>query len=421
MSRNLKIIAVVALIVVLAGLSMYLIKSSGTPAAPAAPKTGVFPTTNEPTTPTSPTTLLPQSPGSNTSTGQTLAHSSRLAPISQQAVGGFIVFNDPTASSTVVRYVERPTGHIFEYLQETAENTRISNTTVPGIEEAVWSKTGDAVVLRYFEAKSNTLKSFLAHVTASTDLNATSSPPLSGKFLDDALLRIVTAPRERTAGERYVTLTQKGTDGLLDLEAFDSTNILRLLTLPTPEWHISWPASGMMVLTTSPSGTTDGYAYLYDVARAVGGQVRPEKILGPLSGLEAIGSPDGSKILYSITKEQGVSTSLFTIKNKLSAAIGIATFAEKCIFSLSGNALYCAVPSFLPSSLLPDSWYQGTTHFSDAIWRVDAQTGAATKIVFPETEVGAPIDAVDLQIDPAEQFLYFKDKTTGVLWQLKLN
>ncbi|MDP3762955.1 MAG: hypothetical protein Q8Q97_02690, partial [bacterium] len=48
-----------------------------------------------------------------------------------------------------IRYIDRETGHVFEIDPDGQNKTRISNTTIPGIFEVIWSPDGTRAILKY--------------------------------------------------------------------------------------------------------------------------------------------------------------------------------------------------------------------------------------------------------------------------------
>lgn len=403
------------IIILIVVVSVFLLRDTKTPRA-VQETPGVFPSAND--RPDS-TTLPPGSTntGSNQTSNTAIKSSSRLVSISKKPIAGYVAFTDIGASSTIIRFAERETGHIYEYLPIPRELSRISNTTIPGIQEAIWAHSGEYVALRYFDGKKNTVKTFIANIV----LGQSSTSTLDGKYLDNDIASIAVAPPERTAGERFVIVEKNIPDAVVDTLEFSGVKRSRLLTLPVPEWQVSWPASGRLLFTTSPSGGALGFTYLYDVARGSAGNTKLERILGPYAGLTAIGNSNGTLILFSYVQNRGIATKVFNTRTKSQTSLGIATLAEKCAFSaLHPTIAYCAAPFFLPPALYPDAWYQGISHFSDMIWKIDTTTGTVAVVVYPEREVGESIDAVELSVDPDDSFLYFKDKTSGLLWQLKL-
>ena len=89
-----------------------------------------------------------------------------LRQISDKPVAGGIAFNN--GSATVIRYVERGTGHIVETTSDSFESTKISNATVPKVPQAIWSPAGQTVVMRYLKDGADRISSFSANIIKAT-------------------------------------------------------------------------------------------------------------------------------------------------------------------------------------------------------------------------------------------------------------
>lgn len=131
-------------------------------------------------------------------------------------------------------------------------------------------------------------------------------------------------------------------------------------------------------------------------------------------------SPDGKQLLYSTASSGNEYKPTLWIVDAYGDDIGrnrkslsVSTWAEKCTFADAGT-LYCAVPRTLPRG----AGLQPTLFDSvpDDIYRIDVASGLQTRIAIPEGEhtVGS------IMLTPDQDSLYFTDKTTGVLNQIKL-
>src|SRR3989338_4086116 len=84
----------------------------------------------------------------------------------------------------VIRYVERTTGNVFETMVDSLATTRISNMTVPRIQEAAFYANGNGIILRYLDGE--TIKTFSARVSTRSEERR-----LQGGFLPDNITEIV--------------------------------------------------------------------------------------------------------------------------------------------------------------------------------------------------------------------------------------
>ena len=73
--------------------------------------------------------------------------------------------------------------------------------------------------------------------------------------------------------------------------------------------------------------------------------------------------------------------------------------------------MYCAVPNTFPVGDYPDAWYQGLVNFSDSIWSINTDTMSATLVYDINKESNNKIDAMNLQLDKNDNYLFFMNKT----------
>src|SRR3989344_2027747 len=127
------------------------------------------------------TTNNPQ-PSTDIGDQQTMT-TSNMFHISDIPVAGAVVFEKE--DQTVVRYVDRATGHIYEADLKTLAKTKITNQTLPKIYEAYFRADGNAVLLRSLKDNSDVVENLSLALTppqgTSTDaLYAVSSTALRG-------------------------------------------------------------------------------------------------------------------------------------------------------------------------------------------------------------------------------------------------
>ncbi|MEK7552431.1 MAG: hypothetical protein AAB534_03385 [Patescibacteria group bacterium] len=107
--------------------------------------------------PTGPSTSTPTStPQINPVNGGSESELPKLRKISEKPIAGALAFKDN--SDLKIRFVDKATGHIFEANTEDISLKRLTNTTMPKIEEAVWAGES-SVVLRYLKKDEETIES----------------------------------------------------------------------------------------------------------------------------------------------------------------------------------------------------------------------------------------------------------------------
>ena len=147
-----------------------------------------------------------------------------------------------------------------------------------------------------------------------------------------------------------------------------------------------------------------------------------KKIVGGGKGLTGKLSKDGLRLIYSSVVQNNVKTFFLDTKDPSPQEVLFRTLADKCLWgTLRKNELYCAVPSEFPSATYPDDWYSGKVSFADQIWHLDTLTGEVHLLANLFDVSRQAIDAVDLTLDPKENFLYFINKRDLTLWSLDLN
>src|SRR3989339_1850303 len=333
-------------------------------------------------------------PGQTPEDLQTQKQEAELLKLTQEAIAG------ATFANGKVRYIERATGHLYEIGPSGEEKNRISNTTIPRILEAVWSKNASSSVIRILDETGENLRNFAAAFTGSST---------QGVFLPFNITSITASPAENKI---FYLLKNSGQTSGIQTD-FENKNRKELINVPFGEFLADWPEKNSITLLSKPSNLAEGFLFKLDLKT-----LSLTKILGNIKGLFAKMSPDGKKIIYSQSAgNQNLETSILILDNSQKIPLGIATLAEKCVFANgSANVAYCAAPRFIPNAALPDAWYQGIISFSDDFWQIDAESGIL-KILAGGAE---DIDAINLFLDPEDKFLFFTNKKDNALWRLQL-
>lgn len=139
-------------------------------------------------------------------------------------------------------------------------------------------------------------------------------------------------------------------------------------------------------------------------------------------------SPTGQQLLYSVySSGTDYKPSLWIVDadgeniGKNRRELQIHTFADKCVFAATGNALYCGIPQDQKFGFgLEPGILQGVP---DDIYKIDMATGAKVKVATPLNASGQAryaIDSNSLVISSDEDQLFFRDKQTGQLIKVDL-
>jgi hypothetical protein len=338
-------------------------------------------------------------------------------------VGGMVA--STTASSTILRFIDRGTGRVYEANSLTEDLKTLSNTTINRVYESLWNKSATAFVIQYMKSDSDAITTFYTELratnVATTSITATTTPTLSttpyelrGKILSPDITEIAIGPKR----DKIFEFSNEGGLGVGYVASLDEKVRLKLFDIPTTQMNVEWPEENTVALTTKGTAQGPGFLYLFDIKKA-----SMKKVLGGIRGLSTSVNHSATKVLYSRSVAQGIRSSIYDIKTGTTQDLVFATLPEKCVWgSIHTEDLYCAVPSQFPTddAGYPDAWYQGKVAFADAIWYINAETGEVHQLADLYTISNKQIDATHLTLDPKESFLYFIDKRDLSLWSFDL-
>lgn len=330
----------------------------------------------------------------------------RFSKLSDAPIAGAVSF--ARGSTTLVRYVDRATGHVFEVNLQTLERTQVINITDPQVYQAVWKSDGTGFISRTVERGSDSVSNTSVTLvppkaTSTQNLYTAQSTPIRGTITELAVL---------PGGNLLYSLEDSGA---VVTSSFAGGSLKTLFTLPFTSWRFDPVSASSALIYTKASAYVPGYAYIMNLSS--GGL---NKILGPLNGLTAKLSPDSKRVAFTHMSSDTAVFSVFTLGGATTDIFPV-TLAEKCVWSRkSSSILFCSAPEGGLSPDMLDLWYQGSHHFSDRVWRFDAVTGSASSLVDPARNFDIAIDATDLSLSPAEDYLFMTNKTDSSLWALKL-
>lgn len=351
----------------------------------------------------------------------------KLRKLSQSAVAGMTSRNivNGKETKTSVRFIERATGHVYEMATDSWTLEKISNTTIPKIYNAIWSKDPNSLYVRRILDNTEEIETFFATLkpTAATSTNPQESAD-TGNYNTGTKFAIegVYLPKniENLAvgndGKKIFYFTTKEARGLGILSNTNGVGGSEIWDSPLVEFLISWPKEDIVTFTTKPSASIEGFMYFLNR-----NTLKAQKTLGGVLGLTTLTSPDAQNVLYGESKGGRYNLKMLDNKGKTSSTISLSTFPEKCVWSNKDvGIIYCAVPFSWPKGSYPDSWYQGITSFNDEIWQINLTTGANKMLAKPEEMAGETIDGINLSLSKDEDHLFFLNKKDSSLWSLRL-
>lgn len=310
---------------------------------------------------------------------------------------------------TVVRYIEKGTGNIYDYLPEKKETQRLTNQTIPRIQEAFFGDNGNKVFIRYLKDDNQTIETYFGVVPKQVLGGDGDQGDLTGKFLQKNIQDITLNPKRDTAFFQ----TSQNTAGFgATFKLADETQT-QFFTSLFSEWLPQWINDKTITMTTKASGFAPGFMFNLDVKS---GEMK--KILGGIYGLTTNTNADETKILFSKSTDRSLIFGMHDVKDGKNYSLNIDTLPEKCAWSTTGGTIYCAVPRILPGGVYPDEWYQGIIHTSDQIIRIDPTQLYDNEILVDPEDEKVQVDGINIQVDTDERYTAFIDKTTNLLYMV---
>ena len=127
-------------------------------------------------------------------------------------------------------------------------------------------------------------------------------------------------------------------------------------------------------------------------------------------------SPKNGLSLFSFTDENGNAIVTYISQADSVMEPHMKTLVQKCVWSDSGENIYCAYSNALANAPnLPFDYWKGKISSSDSFARFNVKTGE-----FKVYAENAGYDAIDLAISPDESFLVFVNRKDLSLYKMKL-
>ncbi len=345
-----------------------------------------------------------EDPQENNTPNESIEFTKKLRKISSAPVSG--AGSADSTAGTIVRYIEKATGHIYEAELFSPKIVRISNTTIPLSYEAVWGDKNNSFIARYLGEDNETVDTFSMTIksTSTSTENVLTGIQFPSKITEISVLN---------NSVFYLQESQAGTVGFTS--GFDGKKIKEIWNSPIKELVPQYVNEKTILLNTKPLEGVVGFIYSVDTTN---GSVK--KILGDIPGLYGLSNDNTSKVLY-LNQNTDVSMYIYDTATKNAISFYPVTFPEKCVWGTKNkHIIYCAVPKeALRASSLSD-WYKGLVSFSDDIWKFDTKENTSSIILDLSKESGEITDVVKPILSTNEQYLLFVNKKDNSLWSLDL-
>lgn len=325
-------------------------------------------------------------------------------PVSQlRKVSASPVSGARFTKESAIRFIEKETGHVFETKPDEHAVVRLSNTTLPGIQDVAWM-SDDTFVLRSLSDDEQMINVLGTLQGTSTERTITIKP--FGVFS-----RIAQTPN----GKSVLAVTETA-DGSR-IERADTNGGLQprlIMTSPVRSW-VPQTGGNDLFLETAPSENIPGFLYEIDTAsqsltRVAGGQ----------RGFMATVSPSGRYVLYSSGVGTAGTLSILDRFADTTYSVSLPTVADKCAwFTESEPLLFCGVPRNSTGNL--DAWLMGTVSFEDNAWIIEPIRDASFFVRELTDENGSSIDVIHPETNADGSFVLFTNKNDSSLWSLRVD
>ncbi len=342
------------------------------------------------------------------STQETTAVAPQLWLVSSVPSTGPAVFTKTIGTSSVemLHFVERPSGNVFEVPLSGGTPTRVTNTLIPRVYEAVWLDN-DSLVIRHADEGGLTVRSLLGNIvsaSSSDDLYA-----IAGAYLDADVHAVASNPTHKEPSLLYLLSGKKGTFAIQSTS--NAKEPKRVWSSALSDWRMSWLTGDAVLLWQKAAEGIVGSAYTLSLKS---GETR--LLVGNKNGLSIAKHPTEDSFVYS-TSVNG-KTTLYAHTAGVTRELPIVTFGEKCVWPQKDDSVvYCAVPRVFPRISLPDAWYRGEVSLSDRWFAVNPREGIATLMVDP---ADTSLDVLDPVINASSTHIFFSDSKSGTLWVLRI-
>ncbi|MBI3573946.1 hypothetical protein HY090_02760 [Candidatus Kaiserbacteria bacterium] len=323
-----------------------------------------------------------------------------LRQVSPAPVAGAWFAGGPASTSpSSIRYMERESGHIYETPVDSLTQTRISNTTIPAVEE-LYALSDSNVLVRSLD-ENGAVQNFSGVVNAQASAQSFNTLPL--RHFD----------RVAVGSENILTVTAANGGARVELSKADGTKLQTLFASPISSW-VPLMGGTRTFLETAP--TAAGQGYLYELKNG-----SLQKIAGGIFGFVASVSPSGRYVAYSGNTPNGFAFSVLDTKDGTTFDSPVHAFAPTCAWIPNKEPmLFCAVPQTPAPVAYPDDWLLGGASFSDDAWIISPAKNTAYFIGSLSNDTGT-VDAERVSISGDGSYGLFMNKKDLSLWSLKID
>jgi hypothetical protein len=320
---------------------------------------------------------------------------------------GMEVKKEELATTTVVRFQERATGHIYDVFEFIEAPQKVSAITERKIYSTIWSNNKDQFLFQKLAPDNEQIQTSFSKIVFSTSTEAQlQNTPISSSISDFIF--------NRKANKIIYSVKQGGYSAVF-ASSPDRTLEKPVVTLPFVEFILDSINANEVLLTTKASYSAPGYAYILNLTSGT-----MTKLIGNIPGLLVKISPDKKYYIYT---ESGQSRPVVRYVNSTTGVtknLLINTIPEKCIFpnKINTNA-YCFGSLLYSAGKYPDDWYKGKVTNSDTLYNIEFET-ELVDITYNFNGDNLDFDVINPQITDDDKFIIFQNKKDLTLWSLNV-
>ena len=317
-------------------------------------------------------------------------------PILVQLTDFAIIGPSLNKDETKILFYKKDGGDLISSAFDQPLHEQIANLTIIGLVDALWSPARDRAALFYTD--QNALRSFL-HIGESTIAT-----------LPQNIITFSWSPNGKELA--YLVRSEDSPQSSLAIAASSGNNQKTISTIPLVDADISWVTSALISFQTKPSGLAPGSLYTFSRSTHL-----LNRAVGPLNGLQALWSQDGTLVMIASTngKGQEPKLSIYDAKGDLKGQNNAVTLPEKCVW-VAAKELICGVAESLPAgAIFPDDYLRGEITTHDRLVLFDFTSKESSYLLSQSNfDITHPI------ITKNKEYLFFINRADGTLWSLRL-
>jgi len=303
-----------------------------------------------------------------------------------------------------VLYYSAVDGTVWQADSDGLNVIQIANKNLPGIVGAIWSPDRTRVLTNFNKDGSSIFFTYDNTKKVGTQLSGN----LDTVVWDGLGSKIIYKYYDAKTKKRSLSIANP--DGSNWQTLVGEIPFRRVLISPIP-------LTSSVSFWNAPSAAEES---ILQVVASTGGEVK--SVFKGRFGGDYLWSPDGSQALVSSLSDKSgkiVMLGLVSLQGEY-RDLGIPTIASKCVWSVDGKTIYCALPGGIPAgSVMPDDYQNKKFTTNDTFWKISTVTGTKERVV-ELTDINGVYDLTTPFLSSTENSLFFINRIDGKLYRVSL-